>query len=342
MTVTLQELVDASRVIREAALDRTLYERTAIGSHVTRYLQWKTIEGGARPRTVGDYEYILAALCLHFPDWPIERFGTSDAHLAVREFWYERWGHSEARTRGKSHTVLNDFFKWCDFEGYIQANPMRKIRRPKLAHVERTVFHPDTARLVFDANPRSREQAALGCLFGLGLRRGELRMLQLGRYDQHRAQLRIARGAKGGKIRTLPISDPWLRQLLDDHWAQRKLSDGWPDEYLLYPEHIGQTLDGLRVTWEDRHAPLSDSGIHAWWARCLHLAGLDPRGENSMHHARHTAITDVLRATGNIKLAQMMAGHASISTTADIYGHLDIGDLAEGLALRAAKRDGNG
>jgi site-specific recombinase XerD len=37
-----------------------------------------------------------------------------------------------------------------------------------------------------------------------------------------------------------------------------------------------------------------------------------------MHEARHTAITEFVRKTGNLKLAQMLAGHADIGTTANI------------------------
>jgi hypothetical protein len=46
-----------------------------------------------------------------------------------------------------------------------------------------------------------------------------------------------------------------------------------------------------------------------------------------MHEARHPAITEFLRDTGNLKLAQMLAGHADIGTTANIYAHLDTSDL---------------
>ncbi|MBA2537963.1 MAG: site-specific integrase [Actinobacteria bacterium] len=35
-----------------------------------------------------------------------------------------------------------------------------------------------------------------------------------------------------------------------------------------------------------------------------------------MHEARHTAITQLLRDTGNLKLIQMLAGHADIGTNA--------------------------
>jgi integrase len=56
-----------------------------------------------------------------------------------------------------------------------------------------------------------------------------------------------------------------------------------------------------------------------------------------MHEARHTAITDFLRRTGNLKLAQMLAGHADIGTTANIYAHLDTSDLEA--ALKALDED---
>jgi integrase len=82
------------------------------------------------------------------------------------------------------------------------------------------------------------------------------------------------------------------------------------------------------VLWEDRRKRLSSTAMHRWWHRCLELAGVPPR---PMHDARHTAITDFLRATGNLKLAQQLARHRTIQTTADIYGHLDDVDLERAL-----------
>jgi integrase len=55
-----------------------------------------------------------------------------------------------------------------------------------------------------------------------------------------------------------------------------------------------------------------------------------------MHEARHTAITDFLRATGNLKLAQQLARHPTIQTTADIYWHLDDIDLERALEAVAS------
>jgi integrase len=73
---------------------------------------------------------------------------------------------------------------------------------------------------------------------------------------------------------------------------------------------------------------MDPSSLHRWWTKCTDRAGL---GRFPMHELRHTAITEFLRQSGNLKLAQMLARHASIRTTADIYGHLELADLAAAL-----------
>jgi len=89
------------------------------------------------------------------------------------------------------------------------------------------------------------------------------------------------------------------------------------------------------VIWFDRHRPLSATAMHRWWTALLMRAGVD---DQTMHAARHTAITEMVRETGNLKLAQLLAGHASIQTTADIYAHLDIADLRDALRVVAERR----
>ena len=70
------------------------------------------------------------------------------------------------------------------------------------------------------------------------------------------------------------------------------------------------------------------ASVHRWWTRCTDRAGLP---SFPMHELRHTAITNLIRESGNLKLAQLLARHKSISTTADIYGHLEMADLAKAL-----------
>lgn len=169
---------------------------------------------------------------------------------------------------------------------------------------------------VYRVADRLRDQIALRLLFELGIRREALRMFRLEHYDPESQTATFQ--WKGGGNRTLPVQEE-LAYLLEHHAKEQRVG------YLLYPEKIAGPVHNRRYIWEDRNRPLSRAALHGWWARRLAAANVDHR---RMHDARHTAITRFLRQTGNLKLAQMLAGHSSAKTTADIYGHLDIADLA--------------
>jgi hypothetical protein len=58
---------------------------------------------------------------------------------------------------------------------------------------------------------------------------------------------------------------------------------------------------------------ISSTATHRWWHRQLEKVGIVATGETSgerMHKARHTAGQRVLDATGDLKLAQRLLGHA--------------------------------
>jgi integrase len=118
-----------------------------------------------------------------------------------------------------------------------------------------------------------------------------------------------------------------LRLLLERHNLDRQPA---PDEFLLYPEKKGPEFyrGPLATIWEDRLRPMSSSAMQRWWKGCVERSGVAYR---PMHEARHTAITDFLRRTGNLKLAQMLAGHTDIGTTANIYARLGTSDLETAL-----------
>ena len=72
---------------------------------------------------------------------------------------------------------------------------------------------------------------------------------------------------------------------------------------------------------------------HRWWYRCLARAGLVPEGATSgmhMHRGRHTAATELQRAHHDLRLTQLLLGHADIRSTAR-YAQLDTTDLEQAL-----------
>jgi integrase len=174
--------------------------------------------------------------------------------------------------------------------------------------------------------------------------RPELTGLRLRDYDSDAAELTLT--GKGGKVRTVPVRDPMLKFDIEAHIEARlrdpgddKHPPGSLNKYLLYPEKRGPSADPdgapIKVIWFDRQRRLSSTATHRWWKSLLDRAGVE---DFKLHEARHTAITEMVRDTGNLQLAQLLAGHVSIQTTADIYAHLDIADLADALRIVAEHR----
>lgn len=88
---------------------------------------------------------------------------------------------------------------------------------------------------------------------------------------------------------------------------------------------------------------MSDHGAHDWWYRCQERAGLVAAGQTSgarMHRTRYTAGQRILDATGNLKAAQALLRHTSISTTADTYTDWDVERLESSLRQTLAAEAG--
>jgi site-specific recombinase XerC len=95
------------------------------------------------------------------------------------------------------------------------------------------------------------------------------------------------------------------------------------------------TRDAWRITITDPLLGMGEHGLHNWWYRCLQRAKIVPEGVwagERMHKARHSAAQRVLNKTGNIRAAQRLLGHESLSTTEE-YVDWDIDQLAETMAL---------
>lgn len=91
-------------------------------------------------------------------------------------------------------------------------------------------------------------------------------------------------------------------------------------------ERIGPVLDR-----RSKHEPLvrlTDSQARKAWATCSRQAGL---GASSTHQGRATAATELLEATGNLRLVQEVLGHSSVSTT-QVYTHVRRSTIAAAMS----------
>lgn len=172
-------------------------------------------------------------------------------------------------------------------------------------------------RLLQAPNRRRRgghaDAALLAVLFGTGCRIGEA--VRLTRQD-------VEPGPRGTLVltfKTLKRRDHPLRAVVLDRPFVRYLVDYLAVENPRWFLWAGRRSEAITVRCAQR--------------RVMKYLGQIGRGAMRVHDARHTFITNLLRATnGNIFLAAKIAGHTDERQIMKVYGHLLLDD-----PIRAAR-----
>jgi integrase/recombinase XerC len=321
--LTLRE----AALMLEAAVRDKSYRAAPLGAEVGRFLRYLRSARDAAPSTLVDYESTLARFAAEHAHLELADFGDAQGAERVLDFVARHWEHAAPGTRRKALATLSSFFDWAVRFDRLAANPVRRIDRPRRRGVERHAHSPDRIRRIIGAQPELRDRVAIALMAWLGLRKNELRLLRWRDVDLDAGELRVR--AKGGKRPTIPVVfDDLLREL-----AELAL-EAEPEHYLVHPRRTSN-LPGRPGVTSYPERPMQPSTMHRWWERCLRQAGV---AHFPMHELRHTAVTEFLRANGgDLALAQRFARHASVSTTVDVYGHLETEDLVAGIQ-RAGER----
>lgn len=185
-----------------------------------------------------------------------------------------------------------------DLGSRLAAVYQKKIRLPKQKRLPAARSDAVIRRILAEIhNPVHR-----GCfelIYACGLRISEAANLEIGAIDGTNKRLRII--GKGNKERLVPIPTPVLedlRRLWCDHRNHRWM---FPNRRRSGPVHI-------RV--------LSQS-----FADAVTRAGEDRKPKPTPHVLRHSYATRLLEHGVDIRIVQMLLGHASIGTTTR-YTHL--------------------
>lgn len=146
--------------------------------------------------------------------------------------------------------------------------------------------------------PGLKYRAALSISYGAGLRAAEVCNLKLGDIDSDRMLIHVERG-KGGKDRDVMLS-PSLLELLRDYWREAR-PQGW-----LFP---GQS----------RVEPMSPRSLNRAFNSAKRMAGI--KKPATLHSLRHSFATHLLEADTDVRVIQVLLGHAKLTTTAR-YTHV--------------------
>ncbi len=162
-----------------------------------------------------------------------------------------------------------------------------------------SVLSPDEVGVLLAATTCLKHRAALSVAYGAGLRVGEVAALKVGHIDSQRMVIRVERG-KGGRYRNAMLSQDLLI-LLRAWWLEGRskgvmLPDGW-----LFP---GTDLEN----------PVSTRQLARVVEAAAKRAGLTKRV--SPHTLRHSFATHLLEDGVDIRVIQVLLGHAKLENTA--------------------------
>lgn len=282
------------------------YAATRLGSSVADFLAWMEL-GGAADRTLDQYERDLARGCLMYPTKELGELSDDDMLHIARQF-----KPAERRVRVAAY---RSFFKWALRRRLILSNPCDAL--PELRRASQKVYDlfTEAERAVLTGLP-SPDGPLLTLMFDAGPRKADCRHLQVKDFRADPAPGAFAfLAGKGGKDRLVPAT---LRaaQAVNDLILLEGLG---PKDHLWYSVRANDTRRKIM-----RRDPIGDGTFARWWTRCLDDAGVRYRNP---HLTRHTFATNWLRAGGRLETLSVILGHASIRTTFDLYGHLDMSDV---------------
>ncbi len=220
------------------------------------------------------------------------------------------------RTQARLLSSLRSFYGFLKLDGYIQANPIERLKSPKIGVHLPDVLTLDEIDSIIAAVDLSmlegqRNRAMIEMMYSCGLRVSELCNLRMS--DLYLTEEFIRVTGKGDKQRLVPIS-PRAIEELNYYFNDR-------DRIAIKPGYI----DYVFVS-ERRGKPLSRITVFRLVKELVKLAGI--KKNVSPHTFRHSFATHLLEGGANLRIIQAMLGHESISTT-EIYTHIESHRLRE-------------
>ena len=242
---------------------------------------------------------------------PVGRISRAEVQAWVREMSEAGVGPDTVR---RSSRILKAILGEAVEARMIPESPCRRISLPRPSHREqRYLTAEEVERLVAATDERYR---ALVCSAAyLGCRWGELAGLRRENLDLPRRQLRIV-----GTLEEVGGQPMRYMEETKTRTSRRALSlPGFLVELLT--EHLGQAPAGEFVFLGPHGTWLRRSVFRrSWFKPALKASGLDE--DLRFHDLRHTAAGLLIAQGAHPKEIQARLGHASITTTLNVYGHL--------------------
>lgn len=258
-------------------------------------------ERGVSPATSDAYRRDLEQFVSELP-----RAVSATTRADVLDFLASRM-RSGANTSSivRQLSCLRQFFAWARRERLISVDPMLDLegpRRPRAlpgtmraSEVEALLSAPD-----MKAPLGLRDRAILETLYASGMRVSELAALTLARLNLGQGVVRVL--GKGGRERLVPLGETACEVLR--HWLSARPGLK-PQGDWVFVSRTGRALSRQAI-W----ARIRDLAVRAGINEPVHP-----------HRLRHSFATHLLDNGADLRVVQMLLGHADLATT-QIYTHV--------------------
>jgi integrase/recombinase XerD len=251
-----------------------------------------------------DMRLFAAWLYQTAPDRTLYGAGSAD----INAYFAARHDDSKATSSNRRLAVLKRFYQLALRQNRIAEDPCLNLRSAKQpprfpktlseAEVEALLGAPDLSTPL-----GLRDRTMLELMYASGLRVSELVLLQTVEVGLNEGVLRVT--GKGAKTRLVPFGGEARV------WIERYLKEARPAIL------AGQASDALFVT--GRGEAMTRQMFWVIIKKNARLAGIE--APLSPHTLRHAFATHLLNHGADLRVVQLLLGHADISTT-QIYTHI--------------------
>ena len=216
----------------------------------------------------------------------------------------------KASTANRRLTVFKRFYRYALRQLLVEQDPCLKLRAAKQAQRFPKVLSEEQITTLLNTPDTGealglRDRTMLELMYASGLRVSEIVSLKTVALGLNEGVVRVVNG-KGGKERLVPFgaeAGEWLHRYLQE--ARPVLLEGKTCQEVFVGRHTGSGLT-RQAFWSiiKRYAQLADIKV-----------ALSP------HTLRHAFATHLLNHGADLRVVQLLLGHADISTT-QIYTHV--------------------
>lgn len=230
--------------------------------------------------------------------------------IAYHDYLKER--PNQRREGGLSDSVIKGqlfalrlFFDYLLDMEVIESSPARLPKFQLSKYKERNILTVEEIKLLYAQCENKRDVAIISVAYGCGLRRSEMYNLNTTDVQFHKGTLTV-RDGKGGKSRTIPVSDVVIRNLKEYIIYERPRyfrNNKFEESHAFFINNVGTRMKADKLN--DRLKELIQKTNNEQMIA----------KEITLHCLRHSIATHLLDNGATIEFVQGFLGHSDIDTS---------------------------